>query len=443
MSLFRRLASQSAIIFMARIFGAGLIFLAQAGIARFWGAELLGEYVLIIATMNLLAMVIPLGFQTVGTYFTAEYSAKNDRAMLWRFLRRSYGHIVVIGALVIAFCGPVASLFGEPGQVVAKLALPTAILATATAIGFLNGALLVGLRRPFVGFLSETLFRPFLVIAAFAIAAAFTGGQGGLSTMLWILACSYFVVVLAQFWLVVLSVRQLESRVPERPSDGRRWWRFAVPWVLIVLATDFFFDIDLILLSGQMDRGELAVFGICARLFALASFGVSAVYAVTLPDVFEAEIKSDRAEFIAKIGEANLVASGVAIVLVVGVLAGGGFALSIFGPDFVAGAWPLAILCLGLLVRALFGPASVVLSIHDQPYASLPAIGCGLVSLVFLNLWLVPGYGLMGAAMAALLAIILWSAALWLTARVVVGVDVSILSGLRRLRNARTGAFKP
>ena len=37
MSLHRRLASQSTIIFAARLGGAGLIFLVQAFIARLWG----------------------------------------------------------------------------------------------------------------------------------------------------------------------------------------------------------------------------------------------------------------------------------------------------------------------------------------------------------------------------------------------------------------------
>ena len=75
MDLRKGLASQSMVIFVARIFGAGVIFVAQAAIARFWGAELLGEYLIIIASVNLIAVVMPLGFETIGTYFAAEYRA--------------------------------------------------------------------------------------------------------------------------------------------------------------------------------------------------------------------------------------------------------------------------------------------------------------------------------------------------------------------------------
>ena len=49
MDLRRQLLSRSSIIFMARMFGAGLIFLAQAAITRLWGPEFLAEYLMLIA----------------------------------------------------------------------------------------------------------------------------------------------------------------------------------------------------------------------------------------------------------------------------------------------------------------------------------------------------------------------------------------------------------
>jgi O-antigen/teichoic acid export membrane protein len=201
-----------------------------------------------------------------------------------------------------------------------------------------------------------------------------------------------------------------------------------VPWVLISLASDFFFDIDLLLLSGHMERGELAIFGICTRIFSLVSFGVVAVYAVMLPDMYETGASPDKRAFAQKIGEANLVACGIALALVLAVVGGGYFGLVLFGSEFTRGEWPLALLCLGLLIRALFGPGYIVLSIYNRPYASLPAVAAGLLSLFLANHFLVPAFGLMGAAGAALLSFGIWSSSLWLTARRVTGMDVSFFA---------------
>jgi O-antigen/teichoic acid export membrane protein len=209
-----------------------------------------------------------------------------------------------------------------------------------------------------------------------------------------------------------------------------RWWRFALPWVLIALATDFFFDIDLVALSTLLPPADLAIFGVCARIFSLASFGVAAVYAVNLPEMFEAEALNDRSGFLRRIGDANVVAAGLSLLLfaLAGIL--GPFALLLFGTGFLSGSGPLAVLCLALAVRSLFGPTSLVLSIHDHPYASLPAVATGLVTLIGGNLLLVPPFGLMGASIAALVAIGAWSAILWVVAKKVVGLDVSILPRL-------------
>src|SRR5690606_27545175 len=49
MSVTRKLASKSVLIFGLRIFGAGFVFIVQAAISRVWGAQSLGDFLLVIA----------------------------------------------------------------------------------------------------------------------------------------------------------------------------------------------------------------------------------------------------------------------------------------------------------------------------------------------------------------------------------------------------------
>lgn len=436
MSLHRRLASQSTIIFGARLGGAGLVFLVQALIARIWGAELLGEYLIVIATVNLIAVVMPLGFHTVGTYFAAEYRARGERRQLIAFMTRSYGHVVGALLLVLLLGPPVLAMLGQGGSVLGQHFIPVVLLASATAMVYVNGALLVGLKRPFAGYFADTMFRPIVVIAAFLATMSFAVPAEGFSTMLWAVALGYVAIALVHFGFVVTSLDRIADTEPVRAAEASRWWRFAVPWVLISLATDFFFDIDLLLLSHTLSREELAIFGVCTRLFSLISFGVAAVYAVTLPDIFESGAKADRAGFKRKVGDANFVASLISIVLFAGMALVAPLLLLLFGPSFSAGAAPLAVLSLALVVRSVMGPASLVLSIHDRPYASLPFVALGILTLVVCNWLLVPGLGLMGAALSAIIAITVWSVGLWWVALRTAEMDVSILQWFRNRRLA-------
>lgn len=434
MSMHRRLASQSTIIFGARLAGAGLIFLVQALIARIWGPEVLGEYLIIIATVNLIAVVMPLGFHTVGTYFAAEYRARGERKQFALFMARSYGHVVASLALLLVGGRPVLDLLGQGDSPLAQHYVPVVLLAFGTAMVYVNGALLVGLKRPFAGFFADTMFRPMIVMGAFLSTMGFADPGEGFSVMLWAIAIGYVVIALIHFGFVVTSLKRIPDTSEYRALEARRWWRFALPWVLISLATDFFFDIDLLLLSHTLSREELAIFGVCTRLFSLISFGVAAVYAVTMPDMFESEANADRAAFKRKVGDANFVASIISVILFCGVAVTAPFALMLFGPSFSAGAAPLAVLCLALVIRSVMGPASLVLSINDRPYASLPFVALGIGSLIVCNWLLVPPLGLMGAALSAIFAITVWSVGLWWIALRTAKMDVSIMQWFRNRR---------
>ena len=433
MAIGRRLLSQSGALFAARLFGAGVTFLAQVAIVRMWGAETLGQYLLVIAVANVAGVALPLGFQTVGAYFAAEYRAQGQGALLRGFLLRTYGHVALVAAGLLVLGPVLLAGLGASADLIALHWLPAWVMTVAVALSYCNVALLVGLERPFAGYLAEALFRPLLITAALLIAGAVAAPGQRVDAMLWVLSVGFGLVVLAQLGLLLATVRAIPAGAARPSGEARRWWRFALPWTLVALATDFFFDIDLVVLSGYLDHADLAVFGVAARVFSLVSFGVAAVYAVTLPRVFEREAAADRVGVLTQLGDANLVASLVSLGLLVAVVAAAPLLPAVFGAEFSGGIWPLAVLCLSLLVRSAFGPAALVLSMHDKPYAPLPAIGLGLGALLGMNWLLVPAHGLLGAALAALLAQSLWSAAMWLTAYRLAGVDVSILPRLRAL----------
>lgn len=433
MSLIGRLASQSGVLFATRLLGAGVIFLAQAAMARIWGPDALGQYLIVIAAANIVAVVLPLGFETIGTYFAAEYRANGQGRALWRFMARAYGHIAATGLLVAALGQLALPLIGSAGPVIAAHFGPAVLMAAATAVVYCNSALLVGLKRPYAGFFADTLFRPALIAGGFGVTVLLAGPAQGIDILLIILAIGFSLIALVQWIWLLRAARAVPDSAPTPKGEVGRWWRFALPWVIIALATDFFFDIDMLLLSNLMSHADLAVFGVATRVFSIIGFGVSAVYAVILPDMFAANAGADRSVLIRQIGEANLAASAVALGLLVALLVIGPIVLMLFGPSFESGLVPLIVLCLSLLVRAAFGPAALVLSLRDRPYATLPAVALGLMVLVGGNLALVPGFGLFGAAAAALIAQTVWSAAMWLTAWLSAGIDVSVLPRLRLL----------
>ncbi len=445
MGLRRTLASQSGVVFAARMAGAGLTFLVQAAIARAWGAPLLGDYLVAIAATNLVAVFLPLGFQTAATFLAADYVARGDGASLRRFAGRAWGHIALPGFVVLGVVYLAAGLMGEPGARLQALWAPIALLAAGTATVYVNGALLVGLGRPYLAFFADTLIRPALAMAAFVgIATLDADATDRTATLLWYVGGGYALLALGHAGLAIGALRRVPGTASsQQPAsdETRRWWRLSLPLTALALANDVFFDLDLLMLAVFLEPEAIAVFGVCTRVFVLVAFGTTAVYTMALPALLARDAAGDAAGLSDRIGDVNAVAVGLALILL-GAIAIGAPALTLlFGPEFAAARTPLVILCASLVVRALFGPAFFVLAARDRAAANLPAVALGLVVLVALNAAFVPAYGLDGAALAAFGALCASSAALWWTVRRLTGLDVSILPVLRTRTSRR--AFAP
>jgi O-antigen/teichoic acid export membrane protein len=418
--------SKSGALFSARMAGAGLMFLVQAAIARWWGSDVLADYLLLISAANIAAMVMPLGFQTIGSYFAVEYASHGRAGDLMRFVKRAY---LQAGTSAMAFAVAAWVIMQWTGLdgTIASLIVPGLLFAMAMASVFICSALLVGLKHPAAGLLADGLFRPLAVLAGFLL-AIWIGEGARLDIMVWVMALAYTAVAAASLGWTLKAVSAVDDTHAPDAAQPRRWWRFALPWVIIATSTEFFFDIDLLMLASLLDKTELAIFGVSARFFALLAFGMTAVYALLLPDMMQAGAKKQGTEFDRCLNEANLAAFMMSLALLAASFVAGTWGLALFGTEFEQGRWALSILCAILVVRAFFGPAELVLSLNDRPWAAMPAVIVGLGGLVVANLMLVPAYGLNGAAFAALIAATTAGLVKWLSVRVITGHDVSLLA---------------
>ena len=110
------------------------------------------------------------------------------------------------------------------------------------------------------------------------------------------------------------------------------------------------------------------------------------------------------------------------LAFLIGVGLWGGAILSVFGPGFAAGAWSLMLLSVGFAVNGAFGPAEMLLmgagrtGLNLLNTVSLLAVNLGL------NLFLVPRHGIVGAALATAVSMVLINLLRVAQARAILGV---------------------
>lgn len=413
----------------ARIIGAALAFTTQVFVARWFGAESLGLLALAFALANVLACLAPLGFHSVAIFFIAEYNARKRPDLAHGFMRTSQLQTTVVATVISVIFLVSLWLFGA--QLVAPekripLACGVVIAPTLAAI-YLNSGIAFGYQRYGLGSLIDSLLRPGLLLVGFGLLIIFLPNASIIHLL--IFSC-------ALLWCLAITQSLLIKRarlIPEnvKPTyETSRWRKATLPWLVIALLSEFFNDIDLLLVSSLSSTADIAILNACFRLRVLFGFGLRTVYNLILPDVYESHTMDDFQSVQKKFRRANIIALSFVLIALVGVVVFGELFLGLFGEVFKNGHFALIILVASLSVRAAFGPTTIALTMRGIQFHAVWVLFIGLTLLVALNVFLVPKFGVDGAAIAAAAYHVFVSIGLWLIVWVKTGNNVSIFSFL-------------
>jgi O-antigen/teichoic acid export membrane protein len=210
----------------------------------------------------------------------------------------------------------------------------------------------------------------------------------------------------AMLWLVAL-VRGAErgAEAPFEPSHARRtlggeFWRFAAPRGLSGIFGIMVAWLDSLFIGTIRGPEETAVYVAAARYMTLGLFALAAIQAAIGPLVSRSLATGNRghAQFLYQTATQWLIAASWPIFLTLAVFAP--LFLRVFGPDYEAGHTALIILALAMLANMAAGPVLIVLLMGGRSGWTLAVAAGGLVLNVVLNLILIPGLGVDGAALA-------------------------------------------
>jgi O-antigen/teichoic acid export membrane protein len=126
---------------------------------------------------------------------------------------------------------------------------------------------------------------------------------------------------------------------------------------------------------------------------------------------------------------ALLIAFPAALVFI---LFGGDLLNIVVGEEYVTGAIPLAILSLGQLVNAGMGSVIILLNMTDHERVVARGVAFAAIGNVVANLFLIPTWGMKGAAIATTLTLIIWNVFLAREAIKRLGIN-STAFGARRI----------
>jgi O-antigen/teichoic acid export membrane protein len=405
-----------------------------------------GIYLVAISAVNLLAIPITSGWDTVLNRFLSQYSA-NGISPLGQKVYAIASHRTLLR------CGlalPLLALLLIP---IFKYGFPaswegtdawTFVLMIACvpplALSLLRQGALKGLHRPALSMIPEAIVKPLAILGILLLLLNLGGRSSGTLALV-----SHCVASLLAFQLgTYLLPRTLRHaggwtsilRRPETATDFARelrrdsdqgpmalWKSLALSATIMGLSFAVLNRIDEFLLGILDSPAAAGLYGPASRYAMFVTFGLSVVNPML--GALLARHHDDREELQRLVKRSARLAAVISTPLAIGMMAFPEIPLSLLPPSYQASACVLRILAAAQWINTLFGSVGMVLMMtgHHRDLAIILVVTALLD--ILLNVLLIPPLGYMGAAIATGIAIVVWNASAWVMVRIRLGINTS------------------
>ena len=388
-------------------FAFGCRFVIALVLARALGAEGYGLYVLGVSAAALFAGVSLLGIDDAMVRYVAILSRRGDRDGLSGTLQ--LGLVVSVlgglamGAVLFVCAGPIADgLFDEP-ELAQLLRLLAAVVPFLTLSSVLLGSAR-GFRQMGSAALAETVVQS-AVRMGLVIVLALAGWLH-----LYTAAIAFGLAdVAASITLIALLNRQFPLRAAFRLGgarrDAREIFRYAIPLWLSGLMRQSRRNVQNVMLGAMTSIGNVGVFSIASQVSLVATTTSTSIYVSSRPPMAQLHDAGDRAALSRLYATTSRWTFGLNVPFFLVIALYPEAILGLFGGAFEHGATALIIVAFTGLVGAATGTCQGMIDMTGHTRVKLANAILNTVVLVVGGAVLIPRHGVVGAAIASLIAV--------------------------------------
>jgi O-antigen/teichoic acid export membrane protein len=407
-------------------------------LARGLGAEGYGTYAYAFAIMSLLMVAGEAGVPTLLMREVASAHGQQRWGLLRGALIRS-GQLVLLASVSIAIIG-LLLLWAMADHLSAAQFYTTLLMLLVLPLAALGKAIasaMQGLHRVVVGQAVGTLLRPLLVLVGvgslFLLVPAMRQPQYAMAVQF----AAAGAVLLVGGWMLSRYLPAV-SRTEPVEYQSRQWLKSALPFTLIGGALIINNQADIIMLGWFGSAADVGVYRVAVQGATLVvAVSLHVVSAVAAPHFARLHAQDDMEKLQRLVTASARVALLTSLpVALTFILAGGTIAGWAFGGEFVASHLPLAILAFAYLASAAFGPIGALLTMTGSERHVARTLWQTALLNVVLNGLLIPFYGMVGAAVASAISLLIWNAMLFVRVGKSLGIN-SCVFGWKRDKGVR------
>ena len=420
----------------ANLMGAGLSavssFFLVVLISRMWSPDTAG-LIFAISSIFLIALALSeIGVDQGLVRFIAWNNAKdtprNNRYLITNGVSIALSVSVLVLILAVAFAHPLAILLSggqDPAPAAAMIVVFAAALPVAASYELVL-AITRGLTHMKPTIVIERILRP-LIQVVLVLAAALTGADAATLAIAWV--APYVVALLCAVAMLARILRHnpetFGTGKPEAPREAaREFWRFTIPRGVARMAQVGLQRADIALVTVLAGPAAAALYTAVTRFLVLGQLATSALQQVSEPHLAKLLAKGNRNG--AKLVTQQLTLWTILLawpIYLFFVIYAEQLLSIIFGTEYAAGADSLRLLSIAMLFSTGIGPLDMLLLMAGRSSLSLINTATALVLDIVGCLLLVPSMGILGAATAWTVSIVVRNMMCFLQVRRTLGIS--------------------
>ncbi len=413
MSTGTKVAKNASYLLMAFVGQKLMSFVYFILVARLVGLQGSGRYFLATAFTTIFSILVDLGLSNV---LTREIAKRPSDAQ--KLLNAILGLKVGLSVLAAGGAMVAARLLGYPAEILTMIGV-AAIVMVLDGIHLSMYAALRGVED--LRFEAMGVVTGQMVTFASGLGFAYAGQP---------LVFLIVALVCGSLWNVGWAYAMVRRRLGfwARPvfdlEIGRMLWAMAAPFALAGIFSRVYSYLDSVMLSKLAPESAVGVYGVAYKVAFAFQFLPMAFAAAAYPSMSATFHSGDRTK-LAAIYSSSL----MYLLMVVAPLAAGVGYLSepllmlVYGSTFTAAAAPLSILMCSLVFAFLYWPSGSMLNACDRQAKNTWVMGTTMLINMMANALLIPKFGAVGAAVAALIGNAVLSGGAWWQTRSLVVVD--------------------
>lgn len=389
-----------------RLGSIGLSFLTGVILARILGPSGLGAYSYVLAIISMLVIPTQLGLPDLLVREVSAFQTKKQWPLLKGILIRSNQFVLATSLFLVIVCALVLYVFPNvfENQVRQTFwwSLPLLILIPLAA---LRSSALRGLKEVILGILPEQMIKPASLIVLIGLVWIATGNNWFSPENVMILHAGavFLAFLIGAYWLK----KKLPGRIShsETVYNTRSWLKSTIPFMILGGLNIINGKIDIVLVGSLGTNQQVGLFEVANRGAAFVAISLRAINIVVAP-LFSSLWARQDLEKLQKVltrSTQAIIAFSLPVALLF--MAKGEWLLQLFfGSEYTDAATALAILSAGYLFTASMGSIGLLLSMTGHERSTASGVGIAVTVNIILNIWLIPLYGIEGAAVASLVS---------------------------------------